>query len=131
VTVEVLLFSKTAKTARKLTYYFDETLGRIRKPDVSIAKNYLSEQELAELNHVVTMYLDYAEDQAERRQVMYMKDWIQKLNTFLQFNQRDILENPGKINHEIAITRSAGFKYLKQVLGFNPKEHKVIYSLND
>ena len=54
------------------------------------------------LNRIVTMYLDYAELQAKRGQVMYMKDWVQKLNAFLQFNERDILEDKGKVTHEIA-----------------------------
>jgi len=85
-----------------LTSWKNAPEGRIRKPDVSIAKNYLSEQELTALNRIVTMYLDYAEDQAERRQVMYMKDWIEKLNAFLQFNQRDILADAGKVSAEIA-----------------------------
>lgn len=54
------------------------------------------------LNRIVTMYLDFAELQAKRSQVMYMKDWVEKLNAFLQFNERDILENKGKVTHEIA-----------------------------
>lgn len=54
------------------------------------------------LNRIVTMYLDYAELQAKRGQVMYMKDWVEKLNAFLQFNERDILEDKGKVTHEIA-----------------------------
>lgn len=54
------------------------------------------------LNRIVTMYLDYAELQAKRGQIMYMKDWVQKLNAFLQFNERDILEDKGKVTHEIA-----------------------------
>lgn len=56
-----------------------------------VAKNHLTEKELKSLNRIVTMYLDYAEDQAERHQPMYMKDWVDKLNTFLKFNERDIL----------------------------------------
>ncbi len=57
---------------------------------------------MKQLNRIVTMYLDFAEDQAERNQPMYMKDWIEKLNTFLQFNGRDILENAGKVTREVA-----------------------------
>lgn len=76
--------------------------GDIRKPDVSIAKNYLSQEEIDTLNRIVTMYLDFAELQAKRGQVMYMKDWVEKLNAFLQFNERDILEDKGKVTHEIA-----------------------------
>ncbi|HEY5510721.1 MAG TPA: RhuM family protein [Prolixibacteraceae bacterium] len=76
--------------------------GKIIKTDVSIAKNYLKEQELKSLDRFITMYLDYAEDQAERGIPMTMNDWVQKLNAFLQFNQRDILNNPGLISAEIA-----------------------------
>ncbi len=75
---------------------------KVRKQDVRIAKNYLSEKELKQLNRIVTMYLDYAEDQAERNEPMYMKDWIEKLNAFLQFNGRDILDNAGKVSKEVA-----------------------------
>ncbi len=76
--------------------------GKILKPDVSIAKNYLDEKELRELNRVVTMYLDYAELQAERQIPMKMTDWIDKLDAFLKFNEYDILNNPGKINAKVA-----------------------------
>lgn len=75
---------------------------KVRKPDVKVAKNYLTEKELKQLNRIVTMYLDYAEDQAERNQPMYMKDWIEKLNAFLQFNGREILENAGRISAKVA-----------------------------
>jgi hypothetical protein len=76
--------------------------GKIIKTDVSIAKNYLKEQELKSLDRFVTMYVDYAEDQAERKIPMTMNDWAQKLNAFLQFNQREVLDNPGKVTAEIA-----------------------------
>ena len=85
-----------------LTTWKNAPNGDIRKPDVSIAKNYLSQEEIDTLNRIVTMYLDYAELQAKRGQVMYMKDWVEKLNAFLQFNERDILEDKGKVTHEIA-----------------------------
>lgn len=75
---------------------------QIRKSDVTVAKNYLTEQELKELNRIVTMYLDYAEMQAERRQVMYMEDWVERLDAFLEFNEQEILENPGKVSREVA-----------------------------
>ncbi len=75
---------------------------KVRKQDVKVAKNYLTEKEMKSLNRIVTMYLDYAEDQAERNQPMYMKDWIEKLNAFLQFNGREILENAGKISAKVA-----------------------------
>jgi len=85
-----------------LTSWKNAPKGRIRKSDVSIAKNYLDRDEIEGLNRIVTMYLDYAEDQAKRRRVMYMSDWVEKLNAFLQFNERDILQDSGKVTHEIA-----------------------------
>lgn len=69
--------------------------GKIIKTDVSIAKNYLTEKEIKNLDRFVTMYLDYAETQAERNIPMTMKDWAGKLNAFLQFNEKDILKNVG------------------------------------
>lgn len=76
--------------------------GKILKSDVTVAKNYLSQSEIKSLDRIVTMYLDYAEDQAERNIPMTMKDWSQKLNAFLQFNERDILQNAGKVTAQIA-----------------------------
>ena len=76
--------------------------GKILKSDVTVAKNYLSQDEIKSLDRIVTMYLDYAEDQAERNIPMTMKDWSQKLNAFLQFNERDILQNAGKVTAVIA-----------------------------
>lgn len=85
-----------------LTTWKNAPDGEIRKPDVSIAKNYLNEEELDSLNRIVSMYLDYAESQAQKRIVMNMKDWAEKLNAFLQFNEREILQHSGKISHELA-----------------------------
>mgnify|MGYP000963949333 FL=1 len=85
-----------------LTSWKNSPKGKIRKSDVLIAKNYLSEEELKPLNRIVSMYLDYAEDQAEQGNVMTMKDWAEKLNAFLKFNQKDILQNSGKVTAEIA-----------------------------
>ena len=76
--------------------------GKILKSDVTVAKNYLAQNEIKSLDRIVTMYLDYAEDQAERNIPMTMKDWSQKLNAFLQFNERDILQNAGKVTAQIA-----------------------------
>ena len=75
---------------------------KVRKTDVTVAKNYLSQHEIEELNRVVTMYLDYAEDQAHRRHVLYMRNWREKLDAFLKFNERDILTNPGRVAKEVA-----------------------------
>lgn len=76
--------------------------GKVLKTDVPIAKNYLNEKELRDLNRIVSMYLDYAELQAEREVPMKMSEWIQKLDAFLQFNEYEILDNPGKISSKIA-----------------------------
>jgi len=87
-----------------LTTWKNSPKGKVIKTDVSIAKNYLKEQEIKSLDRFVTMYLDYAETQAERNIPMSMEDWSGKLNAFLQFNEKDILNNSGKVSHEIAKT---------------------------
>lgn len=76
--------------------------ARVRQSDVVVAKNYLLQEEIVQLNRLVTMWLDYAEDQASRRKHVYMKDWREKLDAFLQFNQRSILEHSGHISMEEA-----------------------------
>ncbi len=76
--------------------------GKILKSDVSIAKNYLIEKEIKELERVVTMYLDYAENQAARGIPMKMKDWVEKIDGFLQFNEYKILKDVGNVSHEVA-----------------------------
>ena len=85
-----------------LTTWRNTPHGKILKPDVVVAKNYLTEKELKALDRIVTMYLDYAEDQAERGIPMTMEDWATKLNAFLQFNERELLEHPGKVSAEVA-----------------------------
>ncbi len=87
-----------------LTTWKNAPDGAIRKTDVSIAKNYLKEEELTGLNRIVSMYLDFAELQANSRKLMYMKDWIAKLDAFLQFNEQEILTDAGKVTAEIAKT---------------------------
>ena len=89
-----------------LTVWKNAPAGKIRKQDVGIAKNYLEEKELDGLNRIVSMYLDYAESQAMRGVAMYMKDWVKKLDAFLQFNETAILTNAGKISHQLAITKA-------------------------
>ena len=91
------------KTNMGLTTWKNAPAGKIRKTDIGIAKNYLDEKELDGLNRIVTMYLDYAESQAQKGVVMYMKDWIVKLDAFLQFNERAILKDAGKVSHEVAV----------------------------
>jgi len=85
-----------------LTTWENAPKGKILKFDASIAKNYLHEIELKHLNLIVSMYLDYAELQAERHIPMTMKDWVSKLDAFLKFNDYEILDNPGKVSAEIA-----------------------------
>ncbi len=87
-----------------LTNWKNAPNGKIVKADVSIAKNYLSTEEMTELNEIVTMYLDYAIRQARRRIPMTMADWVSKLDAFLKFNDADILQNKGKVTAEIAKT---------------------------
>ena len=85
-----------------LTTWKNAPNGMIRKPDESIAKNYLNETEMDDLNRIVSMYLDYAERQAKKGQVMYMKDWVKKLDAFLQFNEEAVLQHSGQVSHEVA-----------------------------
>ena len=82
--------------------------GLIRRGDVEVAKNYLNEPEIVELNRIVSMYLDYAEDQARKKKAMHTSDWATKLDAFLQFNERNILTHGGKISHELAIEHAHG-----------------------
>jgi hypothetical protein len=81
---------------------------KVRKADVTIAKNYLNDEEIRQLNRIVTMYLDYAEEQAERRKPLYMRDWREKLDGFLKFNERDILKNAGRVSAEVAEALALG-----------------------
>jgi len=92
----------SAKERMGLTIWKNAPHGKILKPDVVVAKNYLTEAELKSLDRFVTMYLDYAEDQAERKIPMTMQDWATKLNAFLQFNERDLLDHPGKVSQAVA-----------------------------
>ena len=72
--------------------------AKVRRSDVTIAKNYLDKGEISELNRIVTMFLDYAEDQAKRRKVMHMADWEKKIVDFLEFNDRPVLNDKGRIS---------------------------------
>ena len=103
-TAAELIVGRADSTKEKmgLTSWRNAPKGKILKPDVIVAKNYLSEEEIRALDRFVSMYLDYAEDQAERGFPMTMADWAKKLDAFLQFNQRDLLEHPGKVSAEIA-----------------------------
>ncbi|HDY75069.1 MAG TPA: cell filamentation protein Fic [Candidatus Marinimicrobia bacterium] len=99
----VLKRAGSAKSNMGLTTWKNAPKGTLRKTDVVIAKNYLNEKELDGLNRIVTMYLDYAEMQAEKRIIMNMKDWVKKLDAFLKFNEKEILQDSGKISHEVAV----------------------------
>ena len=103
-TAAELIVGRADSTKEKmgLTSWRNAPKGKILKPDVIVAKNYLSEEEIRALDRFVIMYIDYAEDQAERGFPMTMADWAKKLDAFLQFNQRDLLEHPGKVSAEIA-----------------------------
>ena len=85
-----------------LTTWKNAPHGPIRKADVTVAKNYLSQPEIAELNRIVTMYLDFAEDQARRKKPMHMAEWVQRLDAFLQFNERNVLTHAGAVSHQLA-----------------------------
>lgn len=76
--------------------------SKVRKQDVHVAKNYLNEEEASLLNLIVTQYLDFAEFQARTRKAMYMRDWVKKLDDFLQVNDREILKGFGKVSAQLA-----------------------------
>jgi len=82
----------------------------VRKGDVGIAKNYLAAEEVEELNRIVVMYLDYAEDQAKRRRPVTMAEWGEKLDAFLSFNERDVLTHAGRLRMEV-VQKLAGERF--------------------
>lgn len=86
-----------------LTTWKNAPNGKILKSDIGSAKNYMLEKEIKELERVVTMYLDFAELQAERQVLMKMADWVSRLDAFLQFNEYQILKDAGKVSHEVAM----------------------------
>ncbi len=81
--------------------------GVVRKADVAVAKNYLNEEEITELNRVVVMFLDYAEDQARRRKQIFLKDWRERLDDFLRFNERNVLPDAGTVSRDEAEHRAS------------------------
>lgn len=111
-----LLFAVTGQTALEiiaeransdkehmgLTTWKNAPAGKVHKSDVTVSKNYLSQEELSGLNDIVNMYLDYAENQAKRNRLMSMADWAKKLDAFLQFNEYELLNDLGKISRTIA-----------------------------
>ena len=98
----ILERANAEKSHMGLTSWRKAPNGKIEKSDVSIAKNYLSKDELDKLERFVTMYLDYAEFQAKKQIPMTMEDWAVRLNKFLDFNEMEILQDKGKVNAEIA-----------------------------
>ena len=113
----------SGKSNMGLTNWKNSPKGKIRKTDVGIAKNYLNEKELDHLNRIVTMYLDYAELQASRGQMMYMKDWVKRLDAFLQFNEQEILQDMGKVSREVAVALAE-----KEFEKFNVTQDKLLIS---
>jgi hypothetical protein len=112
-----------------LTSWKNSPKGKIRKTDVTIAKNYLAEDELKDLNLIVDQYLSFAELQARQRKPMYMADWIKKLHDFLTLNDREILDHAGKISAEMAkeFAESEYEKYWrKQIQADDAKEMKAL-----
>jgi hypothetical protein len=116
-----LHFAVTGKTAAELiAQRADSTApnmglttwksGSVQKADVKVAKNYLNESEVSELNRVVTMWLDFAEDQARRRKEVFLKDWADKLDAFLNFNEREVLDGAGRVSKKQADAH-AGAQY--------------------
>lgn len=90
------------KPSMGLTSWRNAPAGKVLKSDVGVAKNYLIEREIKELERIVSMYLDYAENQAARQIPMRMADWTQRLDAFLQFNEYDVLTNAGSVSAEVA-----------------------------
>ncbi len=91
-----------SKPSMGLTTWKNAPKGKILRTDVSVAKNYLIEREVKELERIVSMYLDYAENQASRQIHMKMSDWIDRLDAFLKFNEYEVLTNAGAISAEVA-----------------------------
>ncbi len=90
-----------------LTSWKNSPKGKILKSDITVAKNYLNEDEIDELNRIVTMYLDFAELQAKRGVLMKMQDWVIKLDAFLTFNSYELLQDLGKVSKKVADTLAA------------------------
>jgi hypothetical protein len=94
--------AESQKDHMGLTSWANSPDGKILKSDVSVAKNYLAQDELESLARIVNAYLDLAEDRARRKIPMTMEDWARRLDLFLEFSEREILQDKGKITTEIA-----------------------------
>ncbi len=116
-----LHFATTGKTAAEIIYqranseqpfmglttWKNSPKGKILKSDVMIAKNYLNQEEVSKLNRLVTMFIDFAELRALKRQIMTMKDWLNQIEKFLNFTDQQILRDAGKISHEMAVAKAS------------------------
>jgi hypothetical protein len=91
-----------------LTTWKNSPQGKIQKSDVTVAKNYLNQQEVSKLNRLVGMFLDFAELRAINHQVMTMKDWLKQVDKFLTFTEQQILKTAGRISHEVAVAKAHG-----------------------
>ena len=107
-TAAELIFERAdaEKTNMGLTTWKESPDGMIYKYDVSVAKNYLNEDELKKLNNLTTLFLDYAESMAEDEQVMKMKDWIIETDNLLKFRKKEILKDSGRISHKQALEKA-------------------------
>lgn len=105
-----------------LTAWNNAPDGKILKSDVCTAKNYLDENEITELNNIVNMYLDYAENQAKRHNLMSMEKWAIKLDSFLEFNEYELLKDKGKIS-KVDAENKANLEY-EQFRVIQDKEYK-------
>ena len=98
---------RRADAAQPLMGLTHTATGRVRKTDIKTAKNYLRQDEISELNRIVTMWLDFAEDQAKRKKQIFLRDWQEKLDQFLQFNDRNVLQGAGTISKKQADEKAA------------------------
>lgn len=107
-TAAEIIYERANKTKdfMGLTTWKKAPKGKVLKSDVSIAKNYLNENEIGDLNLLVSAFLDLAEFQARRNKIMTMKDWLERTNKFLESNSLDVLPNAGKISHDQAIDKA-------------------------
>ena len=121
----------SGKRNMRLTSWKNSPQGKIRKTDVSIAKNYLTEDELKDLNLIVDQYLSFAELQARNRKPMYMTDWMKKLNDFMTLNDKEILEHAGHISAKMAkeLAESEYEKYREKMI--NIEDTKEIKELEE
>ena len=102
-----------------------ESNSAVRKSDVSVAKNYLKEDEIKLLGLLVEQYLAFAETMALQQTPMYMKDWLERLDSILRTNGRELLDHAGKISHQMALERSA-LEYGK----YSDQQEKLQYEVN-